>query len=103
MRIPAPSKRFSKDPELSADEKRAILAAWASDMNALETSPMLRIIPGHTTPLRLSGLGRDDPSPHGTAKRMTAGNREADSHADVAPVTLRARRASIGTRLFKNS
>jgi hypothetical protein len=62
-------------------------------MYAVESSPMLRMIPGHTTPLRLSeilsalrGLDDDDPPPRGgAAKRMTAGNGEADSHAAIAP------------------
>jgi hypothetical protein len=70
-----------KDPKLSSDEKRAILSAWASDMYAVEYSPMLRMIPGHTAPLRLSeildalcGLDDDDPPPRGgKAMRMPAG------------------------------
>jgi hypothetical protein len=82
-----------KDPMLSSDEKRAILSAWASDMYAVESSPMLRMIPGHTTSLRLSeilsalrGLDDDDPPPRGgAAKRMPAGNGEGDSHAAIAP------------------
>jgi hypothetical protein len=83
-----------KDPKLSSDEKRALLAAWASDIYAVESSPMLRIIPGHTTPLRLSeilsalrGLDDDDPPPRGGAvMRMPAGNIDADSRATIAPV-----------------
>ena len=83
-----------KDPKLSSDEKRAILSAWASDMYAVESSPMLRMIPGHTTPLRLSeilsalrGLDDDDPPPRGgAAKPMTSGKIDADSHAAIAPV-----------------
>ncbi|WP_244374931.1 hypothetical protein [Nitrobacter winogradskyi] len=54
---------------------------------------MLRMIPGHTTPLRLSdilsalrGLDEDDPPPRGgAAKRIMAGNIDADSHATIAP------------------
>jgi hypothetical protein len=83
-----------KDPKLSSDEKRAILSAWASDMYAVESSPMLRMIPGHTAPLRLNeilgalrGLDDDDPPPRGgTAMRMPAGNIDADSHAAIASV-----------------
>jgi hypothetical protein len=45
-----------QDRKLSSDEKRAILSAWASDMYAVESSPMLRMIPGHTMPLRLSEI-----------------------------------------------
>jgi hypothetical protein len=81
-----------KDSNLSSDEKRAILSAWASDMYAIEASPMLRMVPGHTTPLRLSeilgalrGLDDDDPPPRGgTAMRMPAGN--IDAHAAITPV-----------------
>jgi hypothetical protein len=82
-----------KDPRISSDEKRAILSAWASDMYAVESSPMLRMVPGHTTPLRLSEilsalrcLDDDDPPPRGgAAKRMATGNGEADSHTAIAP------------------
>jgi hypothetical protein len=80
------------DPKLSPDEKQAILSAWASDMYAVESSPMLRMIPGHMSSLRLSeilsalrGLDDDDPPPRGgAAKRMATGNRDANGHADVA-------------------
>jgi hypothetical protein len=35
-----------RDPDLSLNEKRAILASWASDACALEAAPALREIPG---------------------------------------------------------
>jgi hypothetical protein len=34
-----------EDPDLTVNEKRAILAAWASDACALETVPALRRLP----------------------------------------------------------
>lgn len=34
------------DPDLEMDEKRAILAAWASDEHAVESMPTLRYLPG---------------------------------------------------------
>ena len=34
------------DPELTLDEKRAVLASWASDACAVEASPALRRAPG---------------------------------------------------------
>ena len=34
------------DPDLTLNEKRAILASWASDACALEAAPELREIPG---------------------------------------------------------
>ncbi|MFZ5693567.1 MAG: hypothetical protein ACOY5F_20225 [Pseudomonadota bacterium] len=37
-----------RDPDLSLNEKRAILASWASDACALEAAPELREIPGGT-------------------------------------------------------
>lgn len=47
-----PSRAFAhpsdvvRDPDLSLNEKRAILASWASDACALEAAPDLREIPG---------------------------------------------------------
>src|SRR5579864_7907685 len=35
------------DPDLTLSEKRAILAAWASDACAVEAVPALRRAPGH--------------------------------------------------------
>jgi hypothetical protein len=35
-----------RDPDLTLNEKRAILASWASDACALEAAPALREIPG---------------------------------------------------------
>jgi hypothetical protein len=104
-----------KDPRLSSDEKRAILSAWASDMYAVESSPMLRMIPGHTAPLRLSeiltalrGLDDDDPPPRGAAaKRTAAGTGEAAiapavyhlarlrREADLRAASIKAHRDSI--------
>jgi len=39
-------------PALSVDDKRAILAAWASDFYALDSKPALRQLPG-TTPVSI--------------------------------------------------
>jgi hypothetical protein len=35
-----------KSPSLSIDDKRAILAAWASDYHAVDSRPALRQVPG---------------------------------------------------------
>ncbi|MGE3987304.1 hypothetical protein [Pseudorhodoplanes sp.] len=49
-----PARAFShpsevvRDPDLTLNEKRAILASWASDACALEAAPELREIPGGT-------------------------------------------------------
>lgn len=38
---------------LSQDDKRAILAAWASDLYAVESKPALRRLPGTTKPVSI--------------------------------------------------
>ncbi|SFB50901.1 hypothetical protein SAMN03159496_04473 [Rhizobium sp. NFR07] len=38
-------------PSLSIDDKRAILAAWASDLYAVESKPALRQLPGTAEPV----------------------------------------------------
>ena len=63
-----------KDPRLSSDEKRAILSAWASDMYEVESSPMLRMVPGHAI-RHLEAERRNE-------CRLES---EADSHAAIAP------------------
>ena len=75
------------DPDLDMDEKRAILAAWASDENAVESMPTLRHLPG--TPFavtfssimdarvqldRLSSIANDDDPPPSPANRKRLGN-----------------------------
>jgi hypothetical protein len=40
------------DPDLTLNEKRAILASWASDACALEAVPTLQCLPGGKRPVR---------------------------------------------------
>jgi hypothetical protein len=40
------------DPDLTLNEKRAILASWASDACAIEAAPELRQAPGTAQPVR---------------------------------------------------
>jgi hypothetical protein len=40
-----------KDPDLTLNEKRAILASWASDACAIEAVPTLRCLPGGRRPV----------------------------------------------------
>ncbi|WP_133705744.1 hypothetical protein [Rhizobium sp. BK313] len=40
-------------PTLSVDDKRAILAAWASDFYAVESKPALRQLPGMPEPVSI--------------------------------------------------
>ena len=39
------------DPDLTLNEKRAILASWASDACAIEAAPALRRAPGTSSPV----------------------------------------------------
>jgi hypothetical protein len=43
-----------KDPDLSREEKRAVLASWASDASAVEDRPDLRWLLGAPEPVPLS-------------------------------------------------
>ncbi len=67
-----------RDCSMSVDEKRAILAAWASDEHAVESLPTLRHLPGTPFPVtfssimdarikldRLFGFDNDDEPPSG--------------------------------------
>ena len=64
------------DSYMDLDEKRAILAAWASDVHAVESFPTLRHLPGTPFPVtfsaimdarfaldKLSSVNDDDPPP----------------------------------------
>jgi hypothetical protein len=44
------------DPDLTLNEKRAILAAWASDACAIEAAPGLRHAPGGKGPVRFDDV-----------------------------------------------
>lgn len=43
-----------KDPDLSTDEKRAVLASWASDASAVQDEPSLRWLLGAPEPVPLA-------------------------------------------------
>lgn len=45
-------------PALSVDDKRAILAAWASDYYAIDSQPALRQIPGTPEPVLIDEVQR---------------------------------------------
>jgi hypothetical protein len=57
------------DPALTASEKRAILASWASDAAAVASNPALRELPGSqrmvTIDEVLEALSALDPTPKG--------------------------------------
>jgi hypothetical protein len=44
------------DPELTLNEKRAILASWASDACAVEAAPALRRAPGGQRPVSIDEI-----------------------------------------------
>ena len=44
------------DPDLTLNEKRAILASWASDACAIEAAPSLRYAPGGKKPVRFDDV-----------------------------------------------
>ena len=43
-----------KDPDLDRDEKRAVLASWASDASAVQDQPTLRWLLGTPEPVPLA-------------------------------------------------
>jgi hypothetical protein len=59
------------DPDLTVNEKRAILASWASDASAVEVAPALRLAPGCSRPVPvddiLDALRALDNEAHGKA------------------------------------
>src|SRR6185503_16005748 len=44
------------DPDLTLNEKRAILASWASDACAVEAAPALRRVPGSGRVVSVDGI-----------------------------------------------
>jgi hypothetical protein len=52
MRLRRPSD-VVRAPSLSQDDKRAILAAWASDFYAVDSKPALRKLPGMVEPVSI--------------------------------------------------
>ena len=65
-----------KDPDLTRQEKRAILSAWASDACAVESASQLRRPPGSKSPVRFDDIIDalrsldDDPPPRPGGKPM---------------------------------
>jgi len=45
-----------RDSSLSLEDKRAILAAWASDANTVDSFPTLRHLPGTPCPVTFSSI-----------------------------------------------
>ena len=49
-------KHIVNDPDLTINEKRALLASWASDACAIEAAPDLRQAPGTGQPVRFDDV-----------------------------------------------
>jgi hypothetical protein len=49
-------KEVLADPDLTVNEKRAILASWASDACAVEAAPALRCAPGGRRPVTVDEI-----------------------------------------------
>lgn len=49
-------KEVLADPDLTVNEKRAILASWASDACAVEAAPALRCVPGGRRPVTVDEI-----------------------------------------------
>ncbi|NVN86370.1 MAG: hypothetical protein HXX15_09820 [Rhodopseudomonas sp.] len=72
-----------RDNTLTTAEKRNILASWASDANAVESQPWLRLIPGAGRAVPLAAIldalrrlgGRDPPPRGGAAIRLRSRSR----------------------------
>jgi hypothetical protein len=77
------------DPDLTLNEKRAILASWASDACAIEAVPTLRRLPGGKRPVHFDEVmdalrlldeeaRRSRPAPDGTLpqrpRKVSSGN-----------------------------
>lgn len=61
-RVISPASRYSHpsavidDPALSLQQKRSILAQWASDACAVESDPTLRLAPGGLRPVKVGDI-----------------------------------------------
>lgn len=61
-RVPKPALGFRhpqevlNSPLLGKEEKRAILASWASDASAVESRPELRWLPGTEMPVQIDDV-----------------------------------------------
>lgn len=83
------------DPDLTINEKRAILASWASDACAVEAAPALRLAPGASRVVSvdeiLEALRRLDdearePSPQASWARRQLRRRAFDAFRPQRPV-----------------
>jgi len=99
------------DATLSADEKRAILSSWASDMYVVESHPALREVPGIPHRMRLddilSALKRldddTDPPPRGGLAMRLPSLAKLECTASEAPLRVIYRQAATRRRSMEAS
>jgi hypothetical protein len=81
------------DPALSKSQKRAILSEWASDACAVESLPVLRLLPGTRVPVTFSSIM--DARSY-LDRKFGAGEEDSLSESDVV-VALQSRQTqSVG-------
>jgi hypothetical protein len=78
------------DDSLSLADKRSILAAWASDMHAVESFPALRHLPGTPFPVTFSSIMN--------ARAALDDGTDRDDDPPPAPHAMRSGRAPISLR-----
>lgn len=77
------------DPDMTAEEKRAVLASWASDVNAVRDTPSLRQLPDGST-VELEDILRALRSLDGTG-----GPRPFDERRDTRRQRMQRRRGQL--------
>jgi hypothetical protein len=79
------------DPDLTTEEKRAILSSWASDACAVESCPGLRLRPGAKAPVGfddiVDALRSLDGRPVQKWKRVLRRRRSGESSSGGLPLT----------------
>jgi hypothetical protein len=55
-----------RDPDLTTEEKRAILSSWASDACAVESQPAMRLPPGAKQPVGFDNIVNRSSRENGT-------------------------------------
>ena len=77
------------DPDLTREEKRAILSSWASDACAVESAPGLRQMPGKAAVSFDALRSLDDdplpPRPGGTSMRVRNASRQRNQGSSGVP------------------
>jgi len=84
------------DALLSSDQKRCVLAAWASDAFAVEDRPWLREVPGSSEPIPLADIlsalrhldDDDDPPPRRGGRAIPIRLEQPDIPGRIQPMRL---------------